>query len=313
MAKLSLLLFIILTFFLIVPKPVEALAQAEKALLLQRIEILRQEIQLLQSLLFNLRLQQEVSAASYVTVNLSDNSVTQTTVKGEDEGKPWKGQTSSTILEKNASQPYPIASLTKLISAVVAREHIEKNQTIRLTEKMLEPLGHSPSLFLGLNISAENLLKASLIQSTNDASEALAYFLGKEKFLDLMNQKAKELGMENTVFSDSHGLSLANRSTAEDLAKLVAYIHQQHPEILQITRDNNFWLPDSTGRLLKFQNVNNFYPLPEFIGGKTGYLAQAKQTLASVFRLNEKPVAIILLYSDNRQADTFTILNRLKK
>ena len=177
---------------------------------------------------------------------------------------------------------------------------------------MLEPLGHSLTLFLGLNISAENLLKASLIQSTNDACEALAYFLGKEKFLDLMNQKAKELGMKNTVFSDVHGLSPTNRSTAADLAKLISYIYKEHPEILHLTRDNNFWLPDSTGRLLKFQNVNNFYPLPEFIGGKTGYLPQAKQTLASIFLVNKKPIAIILLYSDNRQADIFTILNRLR-
>jgi len=291
MRKFSLFLFIILTFFLIVPKPVEALTQAEKALLLQQIEILRYEVQLLQSLLLNLQLKQEISAGSYLAVNLSDNS---------------------TILEKNANQPYPIASITKLMSALVTSEHIKKNQTITLTEKMLEPLGHSLTLFLGLNISAENLLKASLIQSTNDACEALAYFLGKEKFLDLMNQKAKELGMKNTVFSDVHGLSPTNRSTAADLAKLISYIYKEHPEILHLTRDNNFWLPDSTGRLLKFQNVNNFYPLPEFIGGKTGYLPQAKQTLASVFLVNKKPIAIILLYSDNRQADAFTILNRLR-
>ena len=291
MRKFSLFLFIILTFFLIVPKPVEALTQAEKALLLQQIEILRYEVQLLQSLLLNLQLKQEISAGSYLAVNLSDNS---------------------TILEKNANQPYPIASITKLMSALVTSEHIKKNQTITLTEKMLEPLGHSPTLFLGLNISAENLLKASLIQSTNDACESLAYFLGKEKFLDQMNQKAKELGMKNTVFSDVHGLSPTNRSTAADLAKLISYIYKEHPEILHLTRDNNFWLPDSTGRLLKFQNVNNFYPLPEFIGGKTGYLPQAKQTLASVFLVNKKPISIILLYSDNRQADIFTILNRLR-
>jgi len=292
MAKFSLFLLILFIFFLIAPKPVDALTQAQRALLLQHIEILRYEIQLLQSLLFNLQLQQEISAASYAAVNLSDNSV---------------------ILQKNANQSYPIASLTKLMSAVVALEHIEKSQTIQLTEKMLEPLGYSPSLFLGLNVSAENLLKASLIQSTNDASEALAHSLGKERFLDLMNQRAKELGMENTFFYDTHGLSLANRSTATDLAKLAAYIYQRHPEILQITRDNNFWLPDAAGRLLKFQNVNNFYPLKGFVGGKTGYLPQAKQTLASIFRVNEKPIAIILLYSDNRQADTFTILNQLKK
>jgi len=300
MAKFFLFLLILFIFSLIVPKgggeaaallPPD-LTQTQRALLLQQIEILRFEIQLLQTLLFNLQLQQEISAASYLAVSLSDNSV---------------------ILEKNANQSYPIASITKLMSAVIAQEHIKKDQIITLTEKMLEPLGHSPSLFLGLNVSAENLLKASLIQSTNDAFESLAYFLGKEKFLDLMNQKAKELGMKNTFFSDTHGLSLANRSTTADLSKLVAYVYEQHPEILHITRDNNFWLPDATGRLLKFQNVNNFYPLRQFIGGKTGYLPQAKQTLVSVFRVNEESIAIILLYSDNRQADTFTILNRLRK
>lgn len=292
MAKLFYFLFIVSIFFFIVPQPAEALTQTQRASLFQQIEILRYEIQLLQSLLFNLQRQQEISAASYLAVGLSDNSV---------------------ILTKNVNQSYPIASITKLMSAVVASEHIEKSQTITLTEKMLEPLGHSPSLFLGLKVSVENLLKASLIQSTNDASESLACFLGKEKFLSLMNQKAKELGMKNTFFSDSHGLSLANRSTAADLAKLLAYIHQEHPEILQITRDNNFWLPDSAGRLLKFQNVNNFYLLGHFIGGKTGYLPQAKQTLASIFRVNQEPVAIILLYSDNRQADAFTILKQLRK
>jgi len=118
--------------------------------------------------------------------------------------------------------------------------------------------------------------------------------------------------MANTVFFDAHGLSPANRSTATDLAKLLTYIYKNHPEILSITKDNNFWLPDPTGRLLKFQNVNNFYHLPEFIGGKTGYLPEAKQTLASLFNVNKEPVAIILLYSSNRQSDTFTIINQLK-
>ena len=127
-----------------------------------------------------------------------------------------------------------------------------------------------------------------------------------------MNQKAKKLEMTNTVFYDVSGLNSANRSTAQDLAKLLLYIYKNHPEILSITRDNNFWLPDSTGRLLKFQNVNNFYHFSSFVGGKTGYLPEAKQTLASIFNVNEEPVAIIVLYSANRQADTFTILRKLK-
>jgi len=59
--------------------------------------------------------------------------------------------------------------------------------------------------------------------------------------------------------------------------------------------------------------VNNFYPLAEFIGGKTGYLPQAKQTLASIFDVNGKQIAIVLLYSSNRQADVFSIIKQIKK
>ena len=81
---------------------------------------------------------------------------------------------------------------------------------------------------------------------------------------------------------------------------------------MSITKNNNFRLPGETGNLLKFKNVNNFYQLPEFIGGKTGYLPEAKQTSASLFNLNEGPIAIILLYSKNRQTDTLRILNWLK-
>src|SRR4030042_3447135 len=290
--KIFLLPFFVLLFVFspLNSETAQALNQTERVKLLQQIEILKQEILLLQTLLSNMQLEQEIIAPSYLAVNLSDNSV---------------------ILEKNPGQSYPIASITKLMNAVVALENIDGKRTITLTKEMLESFGHSPALFLGLKISAENLLKASLIQSTNDASEALAYSLGKEKFLMLMNQKTKELAMANTVFYDVHGLNPANRSTAQDLAKLLLYIYKNHPEILNITRNNNFWLPDSVGRLLKFQNVNNFYYFSGFVGGKTGYLAEAKQTLASIFNVNEKPVAIIVLYSGNRQADTFTILRKL--
>ena len=291
--KIFFLLFLLLLFVFLpfIPNTVKASGQAEIAKLIQQIEILKREVFLLQTLLLSLQSQQEITAQSYLAVNFSDNSV---------------------VLEKNPNQPYSIASITKIMNAVIALENIDTDQTITLTEKMLEPLGQSPSLFLGLSVSAENLLKASLIQSTNDASEALAYFVGKEKFVDLMNLKAKEINMTNTVFYDVHGLNPANRSTATDLAKLLMYIYNNHPEILSIARDNNFWLPDSTGRLLKFQNVNNFYPLSAFIGGKTGYLPEAKQTLASIFNVNGDRVAIILLYSNNRQTDTFTILKQLR-
>ncbi len=290
MKKFFLLLVIILAFSLAIPKPALAQAQPDRTLLLQQIEILKHEIEVFKSLLLNLNLRQQPGAAAFSAVRLSDSKI---------------------LLEKNSNQPYPIASVTKLMNAVIVSENITRGQTITLTGDMLKPLGQSPTLFTGLNISVENLLKAALIQSSNDAAEALTFFVSKQNFLALMNQKAKDLGMQNTVFADPHGLSSANRSTASDLVKLMSYIYNQRPEILQTTKNNDFWLPDATGRQLKFQNVNNFYPLSEFIGGKTGYLIEAKQTLASVFNINGEPTAIILLYSDNRQADAFAILNQL--
>ncbi len=292
--KTFFLLFSILflAFSPLAPKTAKASYQAEKIKLIQQIEVIRQEIQRLQALILSLQSQQKITAASYLAINFSRDSV---------------------VLEKNTNQLYSIASITKLMNAVIAFENIDTEQTITLTKKMLEPLGYSPSLFLGLNVSAKNLLRASLIQSTNDAAESLTYFLGKEKFLDLMNQKAKELNMTNTVFFDAHGLNPANRSTTADIAKLLNYIYKNHPEILSITKNNNFWLPNPKGRLLKFKNVNNFYNLPDFIGGKTGYLPEAKQTLASLFNINKETIAIILLYSDNRQSDTLKIINQLKK
>jgi len=271
--------------------PIRASDPIKTAGLGQQIEILKQEISLLQMLLLNLQSQQGITAQSYLVVNLSDDSV---------------------LLEKNFEKTYPIASVTKLMTAVIALENINMDDKIILTEEMLTPFGQSPSLFQGLIISAENLLRACLIQSTNDAAESLAYFMGKERFTGLMNQKAKEINMINTVFYDVHGLNPANTSTAADLVRLLTYIYENHPEILSITRDNNFWLPDVAGTLLKFQNVNNFYPLSAFVGGKTGYLSEAKQTLASIFDLNGEKIAIVLLYSNNRQADTFTILKQIR-
>ncbi len=265
--------------------------QQKREILIRKIEILKREVTLLQSLVLNFNSRLEISSPSYLVLDISNNSI---------------------FLEKNSNQKYPIASITKLMTSIIAFENIDYQKSIVLTEPMLQTWGHSPSLFLGSKISAENLIKASLIQSTNDASEALTFFSGKKFFLNAMNQKAQDLGMKDTIFYDAHGLSLLNQSTAQDLSILLNYIYKNYPEILKITKENNFWLPDKTGRMLKFQNLNNFYPLSYFIGGKTGYLPEAKQTMAAIFNINNKPFIIIALYSNNRQADIFSIIRKIK-
>ena len=103
----------------------------------QQIEILQQEIAVLQSLISNYNLRQEISASSYIAVDLSNNSI---------------------LLEKDPNTAYPIASVTKLMNAIVTLQTVKMDQTITLTEEMLKPYGQSPVLYAGLNISAENLL-----------------------------------------------------------------------------------------------------------------------------------------------------------
>lgn len=287
MKKICLLFLITSLIFPLSFKKVSAQTADPQA----RIQSLQQEIQRLSQLIANLRLVKEINAKSYLVINLSDSSI---------------------ILEKEKDQKQIPASTTKLMTAVVAIENLDLDQRITLNQEMLLPLGWSPALYLGLSISAKNLLKASLIQSANDAAYALTFFVEKSEFLNLMNQKAKDLAMSDTVFFDSTGLSPNSKTTAQDIAKLLSYIYQSHPEILETTKNNDFWLPGYDGRMLKFKNINRFYEIPEFVGGKTGYLKKAGETLASIFRIKEKPLTIILFSSKDRQADVIKILNWLK-
>lgn len=294
MEKKFILISGIILIALIFPcKHAFASKMTQRDILMQRIEILKQKLEVLKSMIFYSKSQQaEINAPAYLAVNLIDGS---------------------TVVQKNIDAAYPIASVTKLMNAVVAIENIAPKSKIKLTSQTLQSFGHSPVLFEGLEVSFEDLLKASLIQSVNDAAESISYFAGRDNFIGLMNKKAKELGMNNTVYYDACGLDPQNRSTAGDLAKLISYVYSKHPELLAITKNDDFWMADREGNMLKFSNMNNFYLLDEFIGGKTGYLPEAKQTFASVFNVNGKPYAISLLHSANRMADIFAIIREISK
>jgi len=285
------LIFLAIVAFAL-PKPAAAaLNLADKDALVRQIQIIQREIQNMRLLLAaSMQSKKAIGAGAYMVVDLESGKI---------------------MLQKNADYRYPIASVAKLMTAVVAKENIDGNKQITITQEMLLTEGRSPAIFPGLTISAKNLLNASLIQSTNDAAESLSYFMGKDKFVAAMNQKARQIGMAHTFFMGASGLSPSTRSTASDLAKLVAYINKNYPEILATTKNNDFWLPDASGRPLKFKNMNDFYCVGDFVGGKTGYTPEARQTFASVFKINGKPTAIIVLSSSNYQADTFKVIEKI--
>ncbi|MFP4022475.1 MAG: D-alanyl-D-alanine carboxypeptidase family protein [Candidatus Paceibacterota bacterium] len=231
-----------------------------------------------------------ISAESFLIVNLSRS-------EGE---KPF------VLLKKDADKKHPIASITKLMSAVIAEENLDKNKTITLNPKMLSTYGYSPSLFPGAKVTAKDLMKASLIQSTNDASESLTHFMDTGVFITLMNIKAQKLGMQDTSFFDAHGLNTDNKSTTIDLFKLISYMEKEHPKLLETTKEEKFQMPDQYGRYLTFKNLNVFHDIPNFIGGKTGYLPEAKQTYVCVFNIEDEKYAVILLRSEDRKEDLKT-------
>lgn len=242
--------------------------------------------------LSGLKLDDRITAESYLAVDLTDGEYI--------------------LLKKNSSIAYPIASITKLMSAVIAAENIDRNQIIELTNPMLHTYGYSPSLFPGARLTSMDLMKVSLIQSTNDAAESLTYFMSTGVFVDRMNAKARQIGMDSSIFVDAHGLSPENLSTVGDIAKLLDYINIEHPEIMEITGEQNFQLPNPYGKLLTFRNLNTFHDIPGFIGGKTGYLPESKQTYATLLEIGDRTIAVVIFRSDGRKDDLETIYGWLK-
>jgi len=277
----------------------EVLTEERREELIEKYIELKSRLNYLRWYVQKFEIEEELDSASYLVVNLYNDS---------------------TLLEKNSKFRYSIASITKLMSSVVALENTDINEEIVITEEMLYPpeipllqrYGQSPFLFPGLSISGEILLKASLIQSANAATQSLTHLVKEDDFIDLMNKKAKELEMNNTVFHDAHGLNSNNLSTTPDIAKLLYYIYENHPQILEITKDADFCPPNSLNSLLN-RNLTSLHQFPEFIGGKSGYLGSARNTFASIFEIDKEKYAVVIFYSNTPTKDMQKIFEWLKE
>ncbi len=231
--------------------------------------------------------------------------------------------TGDIVLEKNADSPLSIASLTKLMTAVVAHEVIYLGRAIKVTPSMLAAATeYRFKPIAGERYTGLDLLYPLLMQSSNDTARVLAGFLGADTFVRNMNAKAVSLGMEDTHFADSSGVRADNVSTTYDLLKLVQYIYFKRPFLFDISKGVAF---DNVG-LIKLgdtipitdlKNVNEFIGEPDLIGIKNGETTAAKQTMASVWNLHTVdgpvPVAIVVLGSNDRKKDTEDLLAWLRE
>jgi D-alanyl-D-alanine carboxypeptidase len=224
-------------------------------------------------------------------------------------------ETGEIIFEKEADTQHPMASVTKFMTAIIAREHIDSHHEITISKESLNSYGTEGGLVAGEKILVSDLYYPLLIESSNDAAEVLADDFGRESFLDLLNERAADLTMYSTMYKDPSGLSPDNLTSAHDLTKLGLYVFSAYPELLDVTRVKQYGILGHT-----WINSNLFLTYPNFLGGKNGFINESKKTTLSFFRVNfrgsdplskavDRPLVLVLLKSNDRDSDAALLLS----
>ena len=221
------------------------------------------------------------------------------------------------------SQIYP-ASMTKIMTSIVAFDLIKENKlslddkfTISENAWRLSQAGYS-SMFIMINdqVSVENLLKGIIIASGNDACVALAEGIAgsEQNFAEMMNEKAGEIGMTSTNFTNSSGINDPdNISTVRDIALMSKYLIKNYPSYYEMFAEKTFTWDRTGGEPIKQGNRNPLlYKNVGVDGVKTGYLAVEKYSLASTMKKNDRRVIAVASGFDSkklRSSESLKLLN----
>src|SRR3989339_288894 len=226
-------------------------------------------------------------------------------------------QTRRPLYSKNSDVQAPIASITKLMTAMVVLDaQLPLDEEISINVADIDTLkGTRSRLRIGMAYTRSELLKLALMASENRAAFALArtYPGGYNAAIAAMNVKARELGMHNTRFLGPTGLSSGNVSTAHDLVKMVAAA-RDYPLIHQYTTAASHSVEGRKGREMRFVNTNPLVRNASWDIGvsKTGYISEAGRCLVMETTINQRPVIIVLLDSWGKRT-RIGDANRIKK
>ncbi len=219
----------------------------------------------------------------------------------------------SKLFQKNLDYRWPIASVTKLMTAIVAIDNIDLKAQIEITQDVKDAVGDYGNFSVGSKYSTLDMIKSGMVFSSNDAAFALSKYFGQEKFIQKMNDKAKEIGMSQTSFYEPSGLSYLNQSTIYDLETLLKFIYNKYPSILEFTRQKTVSIKELTsGKSKIYNNIDQFAGRKEFVGGKTGYIDQSGGNLVTLFQKNGKLSFIGVLGSQDRFADVDKLFKCIK-
>ncbi len=221
-------------------------------------------------------------------------------------------ETGKVLLSKNINQQLPIASVTKLMTAVVSDEVLGLDYETSVNATAINTYGTQGDLKKGEKYTVSELFYPLLLESSNDAAEALALAKDRPSFISDMNAKAKSIGLVNTEYEDASGLSQNNKSTVTDLFRLTQYIHEYRKYIFEITTEKKKDVRTKTW----FSN-SRFRSDSAYVGGKNGFTDEALKTQVALFEQDfdgeKRTIAYIILRSDDVAADIAALRGFIEK
>ncbi len=209
--------------------------------------------------------------------------------------------TKRVLVSKNMNSKKLIASITKIMTAVIAIESGKMNKTVKVTDKVLEAYGSAIYLSIGEKMKLEDIVYGLMMQSGNDAALMIAEYLGgEEKFVEKMNKKAKQIGMKNTTFANPHGLDEKNQnySTAYDMALLMRYANSDKT-FRTITSCKKHTVKTDEKTYVWTNKNKLLYTYKYTTGGKTGYTKKAKRTLVTSASKGDMNLIVVTLNDGN--------------
>ena len=227
----------------------------------------------------------------------------------------WDVANQRVLFKKNESEQLPLASLTKLMTALLAQEILEEKQKVSINETAIRQDGES-GLMRDESFERLALSDLTLMSSSNDGAYALAYAAGTvlndnnpaNAFVQAMNIRAKEIGLTATYFKNPTGLDISTTEggaygTARDIAFLMEYIIDHEPGILAYTTKEEAEIFNTAGTLHDAENTNYYVDeIPGLIGSKTGYTDLAGGNLVVAFEAGlNRPVIIAVLGSTRQE------------
>lgn len=185
---------------------------------------------------------------------------------------------------KNYNTPYLIASITKIMTCLLAVESGKLDEVVVVDDVIKESYGSGVYIEVGEELTLRDLLYGLMLRSGNDAALMVAKYVGGdvETFVNMMNNKAKVIGMTNTIFNNPSGLDntdSGNYSTSYDMALLTRYA-MQYDDYKEIVKTKTYKLKTNKKSYIWY-NKNKLLSLDYVTGGKTGYTEKARRTLVS--------------------------------